>query len=96
MGEARRRAAAIDTGTVAGCGNCRFYLDDPAVPGGVCRRRPPIAVMLGMKQGHHGPEPVVGTCWPEVTRDKWCGEYEVAASMGMVDFSRLDVTEGAA
>lgn len=60
MGDAKRRATAIKTGTVEGCGNCRFYLDDPMTKGGVCRRLPPVPVMLGLKNGPNGVYPEVG------------------------------------
>lgn len=98
MGEAKRKATAIKTGTVEGCGNCRFYLDDPMSKGGVCRRLPPVPVMLGLKNGPNGVYPEVGTCWPEVMRDRWCGEYEatVGVALGEMDFSGLDLTEGSA
>jgi hypothetical protein len=95
MGEARRKAAAIQTGTVDGCGNCRFYLDDPMCSGGICRRLPPVPVMLGLKNGPKGPEPTIGTCWPEVMRDRWCGQHEpVEAVARGADFSAMDMTEG--
>jgi hypothetical protein len=99
MGEAKRKAAAIQTGTVAGCGNCRFYLDDPMVKGGICRYNPPVPVMLGLKKNDSGEVyPEVGTCWPEVARGRWCGRHEptVTVPLGEVDFSRLDLAEGSA
>jgi hypothetical protein len=97
MGEARRKAVAIQTGTVAGCGNCRFYLADPGHTDGACRRMPPVPVMIGMRKGANGPEPTIGTCWPETQRTQWCGEHEPVAAVGQtVDFSAMDLTEGSA
>lgn len=56
---------------IARCGNCVYYMADPKV----CRRYPPIPVMIGVQQGLT-PKPVVSSYFPPMDPGGWCGEHE--------------------
>ena len=59
------------------CGNCEFYMATVKV----CRRYPPIPVMLGTKQGLGGTEPAVAAYFPNMLSNGWCGEHRMAPDM---------------
>lgn len=83
--------------TQNGCGTCRYWL--PLPQGGVCRRYPPVALMLGVQQGalHGQIQPITGTFWPETPATSWCGEWALRpVDVSAVDLAVLEHTEGAA
>lgn len=55
----------------ANCSNCEFYLSHMKV----CRRYPPTPMVLGMKQGLGGNEPVISGYFPQMMPTGWCGEH---------------------
>lgn len=60
------------------CGNCEFYMETTKV----CRRYPPMPLMLGLRQGLAGNEPAVSSFFPSMMPTGWCGEYRPEASVG--------------
>lgn len=57
------------------CGTCRFYMASPHV----CRRYPPIPLMVGVKQGIANitnPEPLIQAYFPNMMPNGWCGEWK--------------------
>lgn len=55
------------------CGNCEFYM----AAAKVCRRYPPVPLMLGAKQGLAGQEPAIMAYFPSMTPAGWCGEHQL-------------------
>ena len=55
------------------CGNCKYHFTDPNnVTQGVCRRRPPIPIVVGgNKKGAQ-----ISFQWPIVKSTLWCGEWK--------------------
>lgn len=56
------------------CKDCRFYHEhSPKSECGDCRRNPPVVVLGpgGEDGGQH-----YDTCWPQVARAGWCGQWE--------------------
>ena len=77
---------------MADCGSCRFFRRaEIGMPGGVCRRVPPVPVMAGMLKHPITQElfPAVKTYWPEIPDTEWCGEY-VQRPFSQVDLEKLD------
>lgn len=56
------------------CGTCEFYMAATRV----CRRLPPTPIMLGLKEGLAGPEPVIMAYFPSMMPNGWCGEFQQA------------------
>lgn len=74
-------ARAIDAGTADGCGNCRFWAGDtPGGEAGVCRRRAPTPLMVGLQQTLTGQRPAINGYFPPTHRTIWCGEHLPIAS----------------
>lgn len=59
------------------CGNCRFWMASARV----CRRLPPIPIMIGLKQGLAGQEPAINAYFPVMGNNGWCGEYKPSATV---------------
>lgn len=67
------------------CGSCLYFTSQAGVPGngGVCRFSPPTPMIVGMQQtpalvglpGGGGVQPVLGSHFPPVRADQWCGCY---------------------
>jgi hypothetical protein len=58
------------------CGRCAFYkLANVLMPsaGGMCRRNPPIPILIGQDAARN---PVVPGFFPMVSKDIWCGEFK--------------------
>lgn len=58
------------------CGRCAFYkLANVLSPsmGGMCRRNPPLPVLIGQDAARN---PVVPGFFPMVGREMWCGEFK--------------------
>lgn len=98
MGEAKVKAATVANGSHRSCGNCQYFRRiEPKHPGGVCRARPPIPVMVGMAKHPVSGQPVavINTYWPEIPDVEWCGAHELRADIALqsIDLSRLDTTD---
>lgn len=67
------------------CGKCRFFvamgepsMDLSAPQGGLCRRYPPTAQILGLQANPNPkgpPIPQVSRAMPQVFATEWCGEF---------------------
>lgn len=60
------------------CAKCRHY-HLPKPDAGMCRRNPPVPMIVGMQQGALGPIPIVTGYFPPTNRDVVCGEFQPRA-----------------
>ena len=66
----------------ARCEKCRYFLAQPGTSDGQCRIRAPIAQLIGVEEvkapngNVMGRKPLFGSAWPQVGKDRWCGEFE--------------------
>ncbi len=60
------------------CGNCKFFLGD--LEPGQCVRYPPVMV-----SSTYSSDRGVRTAFPQIHRDKWCGEWKTKPK-GLRDF----------
>jgi hypothetical protein len=54
------------------CDNCKFFTDISR-PHGVCRRNPPLPVL--MRGEIFDPGDTLQGYWPRVGTDDWCGDW---------------------
>ncbi len=73
----------IGNGNDGRCELCRFFhLNKAMSADGQCRIRAPNAYFVGTKEIKSpngqvmGLEPVYGSTWPGVAKDRWCGEFQ--------------------
>jgi hypothetical protein len=72
----------------AACGHCNAWLAQGG-KAGVCRARPPQALLAGMKQspglagipGSARAEPMVLTVFPQMKDTGWCRDWEPSTAM---------------
>ena len=83
------------------CGECKFWteatrVDDKMPRFGLCRRRAPVPIMVGMQQPRlagQQPQPVIVPYFPQVIAACGCGEFEAAGErVPLVDLSKLDLS----
>lgn len=65
------------------CSTCKFFMHSEGAPMGVCRRYPPLPIVIGMRERsvlQRGPgpnvEPVIGSFYPEMFPVSVCGEHK--------------------
>ena len=61
----------------ASCGTCLYWFhEQPENPAGLCRRYPPIPLLIGMQNIHGQPaNAITQSAFPPITADGWCGEH---------------------
>ena len=64
------------------CGNCRYWKRmQPERPQGMCRKRPPTMLLLGMAPHPMNPKqqmPITDSFWPPIPETEWCGKWALA------------------
>ena len=73
MGEHKTNPIAAAANSRTKCGTCAHWVRDNGEVGH-CRRSPPMP-MLQPKQGLRGMEMALGSHWPPIGADRWCGEH---------------------
>lgn len=62
------------------CAHCVHFLDNPEITGGVCRRYPPVAMMMPQPAGILGAGSVgMAGVNPPVNPEHTCGEWRVGS-----------------
>lgn len=58
------------------CGNCHFWFNPDNSPVGLCRRHPPLPIMVGTQQMANGQmNGITQSCHPPMQAMGWCGEH---------------------
>jgi hypothetical protein len=72
---------------IANCGNCNAYMKENPIQG-VCRAKPPVPILLGIKQRavlqglpDSGAEPMITSYFPPMRKEGWCREWEPTEAM---------------
>lgn len=66
------------------CGNCKFSKLTAVGPQKVldmrCLRNPPQVVVMPVMTSQ-GPQAQMGSSWPPIQKDQWCGMYEAQVTL---------------
>lgn len=57
------------------CGSCSYFYSEKTT--GCCRKAPPVVFILGVQPSPQGPQAIINSFWPPVSKAMWCGEYKV-------------------